>query len=428
MKKISAMLFALVLGLSLLFCRATVETQRTKSPPVLSVWCWDPVFNIYAMKEAEKIYQRTNPDFRLQVIETPWNDLQQKVITSLSARATENLPDILLMQDNAIQKNVITYPEAFVALNDHIDFGQFAQFKVDVGMVGANHYAVPFDNGSSATFIRRDFLDRAGLSVSDFTDITWERFIELGMLVKQSCNVAMLSMVANEPDLPMLMLQSAGTWMFDEEGKPFIKDNAVLKQAMLIIKQMVESGLLLLVPDWNSYIATLHNGTVAATVNGCWITASIQAEKRQHGLWAVTNTPRLSGFVDSVNYSSQGGSSWMVLSSSNNKELAIDFLAKTFAGSVELYETILPASGAIATYLKAEESLVYSQPIEFFGGQRIYEDLMYYASKVPKVRYGVFNYEARDAIARSLSEILQGASIEASLAKAQRNVEFLMSE
>ncbi|MEA5028033.1 MAG: extracellular solute-binding protein [Sphaerochaeta associata] len=433
MKKTMCVVLALLLVVSsLAFAGGKAETAAVAADPnapvTLTVWCWDPMFNIFAMNEAAKIYAVDHPNVKVNVVETPWNDLQQKLITSLSANATANLPDIILMQDNAIQKNVMTYPEAYVPLNGKIDLSQFAQFKVDVGTIDGKHYGVPFDNGATGTFLRRDIVEQAGLKVSDFNDITWERFIELGKIVKQKTGVAMISTVANEPDFPMLMLQSAGTWMFDESGKAFIKDNKVLKEALLITKEMVASGVCILVPDWNAYIATLNNGTVASTINGCWISGSIQAEKSQSGKWAVTNTPRFANIASSVNYSSQGGSGWMVMANSKNPDVAIDFLAKTFGGSVALYETILPASGAIATWLPAAKSPVYSTPIEFFGGQKIYEDLVNYAGKVPNVKYGVYNYEARDAIARALSEVMQGGDIDAALATAQKNVEFLMSE
>ncbi|MGE4584449.1 MAG: ABC transporter substrate-binding protein [Sphaerochaeta sp.] len=433
MKKALYLLLSLLLVVSAAaFAAGKTETAapsaQAAGPVTLTVWCWDPTFNIYAMNEAAKIYNVDHPDVKINVVETPWADLQQKLITSLSAKATENLPDIILMQDNAIQKNIMTYPDAFVALNGKLDLSQFAQFKVDVGTVDGKHYGVPFDNGATGTFIRRDLIEQAGLKVSDFTDITWERFIELGKIVKQKTGVAMISTVANEPDFPMLMLQSAGTWMFDANGKAYIKDNPVLKEALRITKEMVESGVCILVPDWNAYIATLNNGTVASTINGCWISGSIQAEKSQSGKWAVTNTPRFAKIASSVNYSSQGGSGWMVMANSKHPDVAIDFLAKTFAGSVKLYETILPSSGAIATWLPAAKSPVYGQPIEFFGGQKIYEDLVSYAGKVPNVKYGVFNYEARDAIARALSEVMQGTNIDTALATAQKNVEFLMSE
>ncbi|WP_320127590.1 ABC transporter substrate-binding protein [uncultured Sphaerochaeta sp.] len=430
-KTIRVTLVLMVLVSSMLFANGKTEQAAPvdpNAPVTLSVWCWDPTFNIFAMNEAAKIYGADHSNVSVKVVETPWADLQQKLITSLSANSTDNLPDIILMQDNAIQKNVVNYPDAYVALNGKIDLSQFAQFKVDVSTVNGKHYAVPFDNGATGTFIRTDILKEAGLKASDFNDITWERFIELGKIVKQKTGLPLVSTVANEPDFIMIMLQSCGVWMFDENGKAYIKDNAVLKECLKVFKEMVESGVCVLVTDWNAYIATLNNGSVAATINGCWIVGSISAEKSQSGKWAVINTPRFGSISSSVNYSSQGGSSWIVMANSKHQDVAIDFLSKTFGGSVELYDTILPSSGAIATWLPAAKALAYDKPIPFFGGQKIYADLVGYSGKVPNVKYGIYNYEARDAIARALSDILKGADMDSALATAQKNVEFQMSE
>jgi lactose/L-arabinose transport system substrate-binding protein len=407
---------------------APAPAADPNAPVTLTVWCWDPNFNIYAMNEAAKIYRRDHPNVTINVVETPWDDVQQKLITALSARQTDSLPDILLMQDNAIQKNVLTYPGAFLPLNDRIDLSKFAQFKVDVGTIDGKSYGVPFDNGATGTFLRRDIVEQAGLKVEDFNDITWERFIELGKIVKQKTGVTMVSTDATGPDFIMVMLQSAGTWLFDAQGNTYIKDNPVLKRAISLFIEGVQSGVILLASDWNAYIATLNNGTVASTIQGCWIIGSITAEASQAGNWALVNTPRF-GDIDSVNYSSQGGSGWMVLASSKNPDTAMDFLDKTFAGSVELYETILPSSGAIATWLPAADSAVYGQPSEFFGGQRIYEELVNYAGKVPMVKYGVFNYEARSAVTRGMMDIMQGTkTIDDALSAAQEEVEFLVAQ
>ena len=397
------------------------------APVTLTVWCWDPSFNVYAMNEAAKIYQKDHPNVTVNVVETAWQDLQQKLVTSLSSKQEGNLPDIVLMQDNAIQKNVVIYPNAFLPLDGKVDVSQFAQYKVDIATINGQTYGVPFDNGATGTFLRRDIVEKAGLQVSDFNDITWERFIELGKTVKQKTGVAMISAVANENDIIPLILQSTGTWLFDSQGKVNISGNEVLKQAVAVYKNMVDAGIILLVADWNAYIATLNNGSVAATINGCWIVGSISAETSQAGKWAVTNTPRLN-VPNGVNYSSVGGSSWVVLASSKYAGVAADLLDKTFAGSVELYNPILPSSGAIATWIPAANSPAYGEPNAFFGGQKIYEDIVSYAGKVPRIKYGIFNYEARDAVARALSEIVQGsAPVDAALANAQKNVEFLIA-
>ncbi|MCR4654782.1 MAG: extracellular solute-binding protein, partial [Lachnospiraceae bacterium] len=97
----------------------------------LTVWTWDPNFNIYSITEAEKIYQKENPDFKLEIVETPWEDMQTSLGTILGAGDLSQLPDILLMQDFAFQKYAITYPDMFTDLtNSGIDFSQFGQGKL----------------------------------------------------------------------------------------------------------------------------------------------------------------------------------------------------------------------------------------------------------------------------------------------------------
>ncbi|MDR1107272.1 MAG: ABC transporter substrate-binding protein [Treponema sp.] len=409
-------------------CKKTETASDPNAPVTITVWCWDPNFNIYAMNEAAKVYKTSNPNATVNVVETPWNDVQQKLITALGANQTASLPDILLMQDNAMQKNLQTYPNAFAPLGDKIDMSKFAQSKADYGSMDGKYYGVPFDNGATATFLRRDIVEEAGLNVEDFNNITWERFLELGKIVKQKTGISLVSVDSTGPDFIMIMLQGAGTWLFDPQGKTYISNNPVLKRSLELVVEMKESDVMLLASDWNEYIATINNGRTASTIQGCWIIGSIVAEPSQSGKWAMVNTPKFAS-IDSVNYSSQGGSGWLVLSSSKNIDTSIDFLAKTFAGSQQFYETILPSSGAIATWLPMETSAVYGQPHPFFGGQKVYEELIGFIRDVPQVKYGIFNYEARDEVTKALMSIIQGTSgIQAALDAAQRNVEFLVNQ
>ena len=394
----------------------------------LTIWAWDPAFNLFALEEAAKIYNRTNPEVKFNIVETPWDDVQTKLNTAVLSGQLNTLPDIMLVQDNAMAKNVINYPGVFADLtHSGIDYSQFADFKVEHVTVNGRQWAVPFDNGATITALRTDVLAEAGYTIDDFTDITWSQFIEMGKDILAKTGKPLLSFVAESPDIIMLGLQSAGSWMFDENGNVHIANNDVLKEVIEIYVELIQSGVAVQVNDWEQYIASFNQGTVAGTINGCWIIGSITSNPAQHGLWAITNIPRLERAPGATNYSNQGGSSWVVLQNSPNRDVAIDFLAKTFAGSVELYETILPSSGALATYLPAGNSPVYEEPHDFFGGQAIYAEITDYASKVPRVRYGVYNYEARDAIAVAIGQVLVGMPIDAALAEAEATVEFLMA-
>lgn len=395
----------------------------------LTVWCWDPAFNIYAMQEAEKVYQKTNPDFKLNIIETPWDDVQTKLTTAASSGDLSTLPDIFLMQDNAFQKNYTNFPEVFVDLTDAgIAFDSFAQAKVAYSVVGGKNYGVPFDNGTSINCLRTDVLEQAGYTIKDFTDITWDKYIELGKDVLAKTKLPLLSGQAGSPDLITQMLQSAGESLFKEDGTPNIVGNQALNEAIRVYTTLVKEGILVEVNDWDQYIGTFTNGTVAGTLNGCWILASVQTAENQSGKWALTNIPSLNAVPKATNYTNNGGSSWAVTTNSKNQDLAKDFLSKTFAGSVELYETILPSSGALATYLPAGESDVYSKPSDFFGGQTIYSDITTFAGKVPSNITGVYYYEARDAVGTALTNVVGGADLEAELKNAEDTVKFQMGQ
>lgn len=417
----------LLLVLMIVFGGVVLFEVQSAQMENITVWCWDPSFNVYAMKEAAKIYGTINPQVKIDVVEMPWNDIQTKLTMAVTSGQTRTLPDILLMQDNALTKNVKNFPGIFLDLTkSRIDFSKFAEFKVALCTVDGKKYAVPFDNGTAINALRVDVLKKAGYGVEDFKDITWSEYIRIGKDVLAKTGKPLVSAVAESPDLLMVMLQSAGSWLFDKKGAPFIAKNDVLKEVIEVYVELIKSGVLVQVNDWEQYISSINKSTVAGTINGCWIIGSITAQTDQKGLWRITNIPRLEKAKNATNYSNQGGSSWMVLTSSKHPDIAVDFLARTFAGSVKLYETILPSSGALATYLPAGKSDVYKQPHPFFGGQAIFAEITDYASKVPRVAYGVYNYEAREALGTAISQILAGARIDQALREAEETVRFLM--
>lgn len=392
----------------------------------LTVWCWDPAFNINAMEKAGEVYQKEHPDFTVDVVETPWDDIQKKLTTAATSGALDTLPDIILMQDNAFQKNVISYPEAFVDLTDSgIDFSQFGEAKTAYSVIDGKNYGVPFDNGAVIAAYRTDVLEEAGFKIDDFTDITWDEYLEKGKTVLEKTGKPLLSCQAGESDVIMMMLQSCGSSLFDDEGNPAMVDNAALKKVMETYNALKEAGVLVEVNDWDQYISTMTTETVAGTINGCWIMASIKTANDQSGKWAITNMPKLVDVENATNFSNNGGSSWAITSNCQNVDLAKDFLASTFAGSVELYENIIE-SGAIATYLPAGDSDVYGKADEFFGGDAVSAKIVEYAGKCPSNNTGVYYYEARNAVAIAMQNVVQGANVDDELKAAQETVEFNM--
>ena len=399
----------------------------TDDENTLTVWCWDPNFNIYAINKAAEIYAKDHEGFNVKVTEIQSDDIETKLTTAMSAGDLSTLPDIFLMQDNSFQKYATNYPDIFVDLTDKgIDYTQFSEAKVAYSTLDGKNYGVPFDNGAAISCYRTDMLEQAGYTVDDFTDITWDDFMEKAKVVKEKTGQPLLTQQAGSTDIIMMMIQSVGASCFTEDGKANIVDNEAVKKAVEIYSQMVKDGTLLEVTDWDQYVASINNGTVAGVINGCWIMATVTAQEDQSGKWAVTNMPKMEGVGEASNYSNNGGSSWAVTSNCKKPDVAVDFLKSTFGGSTELYDDLI-AKGALATWAPSGDSDVYNQEVPFFSNDKVYAKIVDFATKTPSNVTGPFYYDARDAIGVALSQITQqGIDIGTALQEAQDTVDFTM--
>ena len=432
MKKISKRLIARALTLAMLLRLVACGGSKdggAKDENTRTGWAWDAQFNLYAMEEAAKIYQQTHPDFKLELVEITWADLQTKLGTIIGSGDYAQLPDICLMQDYAYQKYVTIYDGMFQDItNCGIDFSQFAEGKLAASVVDGKNYGVPFDNGTDVAIYRTDVLEQAGYTIEDLTDIDWNRFIEIGEDVYAKTGYSLLSVQTGGSDIIFQMMQSAGKSIWNEDGTPNIANNADLKLCLEIYKEMADKHVMDVRNSWDEYVATFTTGKTAGVLNGCWIMVQLESAEDLSGKWAVTNVPSLPGVAGATNYTNQGGSTWAITANCQNVELATDFLGATFGGSKELYDTILPGAGAISTWLPAAESEVYAEPQEYYGGQAVYGLIADYASKVPAVDLGVYYTEANTAIATVVGNVLGGADIDAELETAQDTVEFNMRQ
>ena len=403
---------------------AAVPAAAAGEDQTLTVWCWDPNFNIYAMQQAEKLYQEDHPDFKLDIQENVYTDIETKLITAATSGDFSTLPDIFLMQDYSYHKNVASFPDVFTDLTDSgIDFTQFSTGKLADSTVDGKNYGVPFDNGATIMAIRSDIVEEAGLTTDDFKDITWSKFMELAKTVKEKTGTPMLT-TSGGSELVLEMLQSAGASPV-VDGEIKVADNEALKQAVEVYAELVNEGYMTEYTDWDQYIASMNNGDAAGVINGCWIMSSVQAAEDQAGKWTIVNMPALDDVDGATNYANCGGASWAVSSNCQNPELAYDFIKSTFGASVELYDDLLINAGAIASYLPAAESEVYQEASDFYGGQKVYSDIVDFASKVPAFDCGSYYSDIRSALTDVVTNVVQkGADVEEELQTAQDTLEF----
>ena len=121
----------------------------------------------------------------------------------------------------------------FTDLTDSgIDFSQFSEAKVAYSTLDGVNYGVPFDNGAVVNAVRTDLIEQAGYTVDDFTDITWSDYMEKAKVVLEKTGLPMLTAQAGSPDVIMMMLQSCGASLFNEDGTGNIATVELFREEM----------------------------------------------------------------------------------------------------------------------------------------------------------------------------------------------------
>lgn len=425
-KKIIACLLASSMMLGLTACGGSKENNKeaAKEDNKLTIWAWDESFNIKAANEAKEIFKEKNPDTEVEVVTMAQDDIVAKLNTSLSSGSYDGLPDIVLIEDYRIQGYLNAYESEFAELSDVAKPEDFAEYKTGVNQIDGKMYGIPFDSGVAATFYRADLIEEAGYSKSDMENLTWDKFIEIGKAVKEKTGIAMMSVSSNDIGILRAMLQSAGSWYTDEDGKVNIADNQALKDSISTYKRLVDEGIVKTISsDWDQYVGAFNSGEVATVPNGCWISPSIVNAEEQSGKWAVAAIPRLSENPDSVNASSVGGAGWYVLKNVGHEETAKKFLKETFASNVDLMDQLAKDINLVSTLKAASGAENYQQGVEFYGGQPIFQDFMKWTDQVPSVNYGENTYAIENLMTEALQAILAGADMDSTLQEYQVQAE-----
>ncbi|MBN2795914.1 MAG: extracellular solute-binding protein [Clostridia bacterium] len=421
MKKFLVGILVFMMLFSLVGCNDKNDSESTmdvNENGKITIWAWDPNFNIAIMEEAKARFEKEYPNVEIEIVDYAKADLEQKLHTNLASGTTNGLPDIVLIEDYNAQMYLQSYPGSFADLTGQIDHKDFVDYKTELMTLDGKVYGVPFDSGVAGFYYRTDILEAAGYSASDLADITWDDFIKIAQDVKDKTGTAMLAFDPNDGGLMRIMMQSAGAWYFDEEGNPNLANNPALEDAVRVYKEIAGSNFIKPTSGWGEWVGAFNSGDTASVITGVWITGSVKAEASQSGLWAVAPVPRLN-VANSKNASNLGGSSWYVLNSSKEKGTAIEFLKTTYAKDVDFYQNILVDRGAVGSYIPSQSGSAYVAEDPFFNGQKVYADFSKWMSEIPAINYGTYTYEADAAIFGQMGEVYSGGNIKDALKKAE---------
>jgi lactose/L-arabinose transport system substrate-binding protein len=384
----------------------------------ITVWSWDKNFNVAAMEKAAEIYKVDHPNVSFNLVNMARPDIEQKLHTMLSAGITSALPDIVLIEDYSSQKYLQGYPGSFAEIKS----SDFIPYKVAISSFDGKTYSVPFDTGVTGMFVRTDILKKAGYSMEDLSDITWERYIEVGKDVLQKTGIQLLAVDPNYLAILRMMIQTNHAWYTDKNGNVTLAGNKSLIKSMNLLKELYKSDLIRSTGGWNNWVQASITGKVATVPTAVWFTHTIESREENTGKWGLVSTPRLN-IKGAVNAGNNGGGGWYVLNSSENKNKAIDFLKETFGKNKDFYQRILLENGVVGSYTPALSGSAYTQRIKYFNNQKIYADFASWMPNIAEINYGSYTIEAEEAIISVMPMFLKDKlTAEQALIKAEKRL------
>ena len=417
---------ALVLILTIALGALSSCGSKPKMTDKVTVWCWDPNFNLYAMKEAAAVYQKNNPNVTIEIVDMA-QEIEAKIISGLQANGA-GLPDIALFQDFRIEQFLHDYPNAFVDLKaEGVDYSQFAPYKVGPMTVGGKVFGIPFDTGSTGLWLRTDFMQAAGIDPDAYSgkNLTWSEVIKIGEQVKAKTGKPLLAYQSDNFDMLRIVVQSTGGQFFKDDGTLNLRSEA-FRKSLALFKELNDKGLLYKVVGWSDWINAINSDTSAGFLNAIWMVGSVKSRPENKGKYMVLPTPIIEGVPGAANASNNGGSSWYVFASSKNKARAVDLLKSVWAtanpDNLQFYNKILKDAGAMGTFLPSQSGSNYNAGDEFFyKNQAVAKDFASWMARVPVLRYTPNYAPMRDAVAHATLNYFQGkiASIDEAISAAE---------
>jgi lactose/L-arabinose transport system substrate-binding protein len=386
----------------------------------ITIWAWDPNFNLAALNIASEFFAQTHPDITVNIEETSQDEITLRMNTAFGAGTMEGMANIVLVENYRAQIFLRPFSNYFYPVDNYVNRADFAQFLMPWVSHSGQQFGIPFDNAAVGWYVRTDILAQAGFTPADLMYIDWYRAIEIAEVVYAATGIPMSS---HDPtDISGFVrptMMASGSWYSPDGEAVNFNNNPVLRRSIEVWQTLINSGVVMNHSDWGGYIGSFTEGRAWSIAPAAiWITPSVRTAMEQAGNWALVPMPSLPGF--SGHYASWGGSSWYVLDVPG-REYAAQFLGTTWGGNIQFNERLLNEVGALTMYQPfTTTSGLISAPQDFFhNNQPVFDYFSRWAAQIPPINPGIHTYRADDAINVAWVAIHNGMDIDTALNNAQ---------
>jgi multiple sugar transport system substrate-binding protein len=377
------------------------DTGASAEPVEIIFWWWDDAGNIWADG-----YAQVNPNVKVTFVNTPFADAHDKLLTSFAAGS--GAPDVASIEIGRV--GGFTAKGGLVDLKEQFDAGQFEQdmvkYKWTQGSTEDGRLVcMPWDIGPAGVWYRTDLFEAAGYPTEPAeveamiggAEHTWDDFFAFAKEFKEKSG-GKTSLFAD-----------AGTDIYGatyrQQGEGYQEGNKILiiekaTRPFQLADQARREGIDADIPWWGAeWDAGLSDNAFAGMVIAAWMQGGLT---RNHpdlvGKWRVIHAPE-------ANYN-WGGSFTAIPAQGQHLNEAWDFM-KWSCCTAEGQNMLFKATGVMPAYKPAWQDPFYSEPVEFFGGQPVFQIWTEIADNIPAIFRTPNDVQLDDIVGAELTLVLQ---------------------
>ena len=347
----------------------------------ITAWSWNIAAD--SLKSTVEGFNKQFPDVKVTVEDLGNQQTFDKMLAGCAAGGV-GLPDIISVENHESEIFWNQFPECFADLKtlgytDEIA-AKFPDFKRTELEVDGKAYAMPWDSGPVTMFYRRDFYEKAGIDPA--TIKTWDDFIAAGKKLQEANpGVTMTQADINgDTEFFRMIANEQGCGYFASDGQSITVNQPACVTALETVKKLKDAGLLI-AGTWDEKIQANKAGTVATQMYGGWYEGTLRSTVPDlAGKFGVYQMPSAS--ADGPRAANLGGSALAISASSKNKEAAWAYVNYTL-GTNDGQVTMLKEFGLVPSLLSALDDPYVKQEQPFWGGQKVWVDIL---STLPNVK------------------------------------------
>jgi multiple sugar transport system substrate-binding protein len=365
-------------------------------------WWWDDGGNIWA-----DAYAEVNPAIKVDFVNTPFADAHDKLLTSFAAGA--GAPDVASVEIGRVGN--FTAKGGLIDLKESFNAGQYEEdmvaYKWTQGSTEDGRLVcMPWDIGPAGVWYRADLFEEYGLPTEPeevekligTSERTWDGdFFPFAAEVKAASGEK------------TFLIADAGTDIYGasyrQQGEGYqVGDKLVIVEKATrpfqLAAQARNEGLDGNFPWWGAeWAAGMKDNAIGGMVIAAWMQGGLTRDHPHTvGNWRVIHAPE-------ANYN-WGGSFTAIPEQSQVKDAAWEFVQWSCA-TAEGQNVLFKATGVFPAYKPAWEDPLYSEPVEFFGGQPVYVTWTSIADNIPAIHRTPNDLQLDDIVGAELTKVLK---------------------